>query len=661
MHPLTTSPSRIHHSFTTYHFLSSLSNISIGAMEQAASSHGAPAPPPVLQNAHSQSAPNVDNNRSFNKPYKHKRPAPSDSSHAPPPKTRKTDYLKKAKRDAAVINNEPVVVLNNSDLEFPERIYKPKTKVLHWDNAVQVLQDYVASLRNNLAIHGVNYTVEEIKEGKRSKFIATVKLPFNAPIRSVTSDGETYSKAKAKASAAYNAVRELMHYGEVGLDLSLTPKHASNEQRTSRRGRKAGEGVDKTSPYTADPQWWKESPHMDLDNLFGCVIQVSFEDFPVAAAECRPLLFVTSRPLPFDGAEFDVSGNSVYAVAKLSPSYPLKLRQKDLDRAFKYSTALYEAASGRPLLGMPADFRYLVLPLKWTAHFTEEAPLAREHITWGEVADTATSPLVPLPYDDEDLVARLEGRVLAGTTIGPRWTLLDVRDDISASTIRKETESPYGHLAKGERKEFGYAQHAEVTDSNQPLIEVSPDVENRSLGYVSNLETATATIKLALPELLLIHSISAGTLRTASFLPLILPALDSQLLALEMSTSIFGGRIKSDLARQAITASSSRPVATTRDDYQRLELLGDQVLKFLSCVFVYATHVHDDQGNMTIALHKIETNAKLTECARNASIAPYIRGISRSPSWIPHGWRIRDGFLAPKVPATQILGNKVSQ
>lgn len=548
------------------------------------------------------------------------------------------------------------------DRPFPARVQRPPPAGLSYDNATAVLQDYVGSLRNNLAVHNVAYDVRQVNDTPPHLFTASLTLPFNSPVASAVGGGTHASKGAAKASAAYVAVCELVCWGEMGGDLSLTPAHPAFNRRKEGTTAVATAHVG-NSAYISGPKWWDESSPMSADNLFGSVMRIEIEGHPDVSKECMPLLFVTARPLPFDGAEFDISGATVRAVAKLSPSLPLTIRPKDLKYALAYSTLLFEGLSERPLALDEA--RYLVLPLKSDTEITQPT-LSRDIISWGEVKDATKRPLAPLSYREPDLLSRLEGRVVAGTTTGPRWNVHEIKTDLTASTARPDGQPWWNVQIKGERKKHGYARDAVVSDKTQPLLEVVPDVPmNARVGGIVAAVGSDPSPTLVLPELVHLHAISAATLRTASTLPAILVALDVQLLATELSTTHFQGHIKPHLARQAITAPSFRTAALVRDDYQRLELLGDAILKFALCVSLYATSTHDpgdrgwaNQGHLTRDLHVAESNATLTKCAKAVGLEPYVRALSRNKDWMPRGWRVTEGSV-PKAPTTQPLGDKV--
>ncbi|BEJ11803.1 hypothetical protein CspHIS471_0202630 [Cutaneotrichosporon sp. HIS471] len=567
----------------------------------------------------------------------------------------------KAKDSSGAKPGDQLVFREPHDIEPPTS--------LTMENATGILSEYAGSLRNNLAIHGLEWDVKE-HDGKfeRQGFSATITLPFNSPVRTAQGDRQK-SKKLAKAAASMDAVLQLMRYGEIGTDFSLHPMNPGHRKRKETKATAVTDSVQKIRHYLTGPKWWANTPCLDATNaanLFGSVIKIEIEGFPDKSAECRPLLLVTSRPLPFDGGSFDVSGNKVHSFAQLSPSFPLKIRPKDLERAIAYSTVLFKGVCHRAIEFHASYARYVILPLKWAAIVNPGMPLTRDDVSWGEVVDSWESPLQPLRYREYgELKAQCEGRVICGKASRLRWVVHGVRDDLRPSSIRNGNIR-YDTLTKGERKLYGYAPSAVVTDPTQPLLDVEVEIENIVTGIISNLEVESVRRELVLPELLKVHSISAGTFRTASLLPTLIPMLDTQLLGMEMSETLFGGRIKSRFAREAITTSQARPVASLQD-YQRLELLGDNVLRLVvdSLLYVHMAEPSQDgnlpgEGALVAAGNIIQQNTTLTACAEKANIDYYIRGVYRSPAeWLPLGWSAPGTNCMPTSVKHQDLGKKV--
>jgi hypothetical protein len=136
-------------------------------------------------------------------------------------------------------------------------------------------------------------------------------------------------------------------------------------------------------------------------------------------------------------------------------------------------------------------------------------------------------------------------------------------------------------------------------------------------------------------------------------------ALDDELIAAELAPR-FGGNVA--LVREAITCPASRayPGGTNSE---RLEILGDTILKLATSVAVYfdmedGRQDHGkDEGAMTFDRHKIVSNRALQSSIIRAGLVPYIRGTNRrARDFVPPLWTAGDGI----VPTTQVLGDKVS-
>ncbi len=75
-----------------------------------------------------------------------------------------------------------------------------------------------------------------------------------------------------------------------------------------------------------------------------------------------------------------------------------------------------------------------------------------------------------------------------------------------------------------------------------------------------------------------------------------------------------------DLLIQALTHSSSSPV-----NNERLEFLGDAVLKFILSHFLFKTLNQAGEGDLTKERASLETNVRLAQVAKNLDVASLIR------------------------------------
>ncbi len=121
------------------------------------------------------------------------------------------------------------------------------------------------------------------------------------------------------------------------------------------------------------------------------------------------------------------------------------------------------------------------------------------------------------------------------------------------------------------------------------------------------------------PELCRVHPISIG----AMFLPPCLMALERHLLLCELR-DIFADKvdvpIQLKLFAQAVTSTS----VDLAWNYERLELLGDSVLKFSSTLRIFTEHPHYNEGKMHDKRASIVSNEALREKARMHELEKFL-------------------------------------
>ncbi|KAJ2724912.1 Dicer-like protein 1 [Coemansia sp. Benny D115] len=116
-----------------------------------------------------------------------------------------------------------------------------------------------------------------------------------------------------------------------------------------------------------------------------------------------------------------------------------------------------------------------------------------------------------------------------------------------------------------------------------------------------------------------VEALSIHDIYNLSILPAFLCRLEHVLLAagIKKQLSLVA---KTETVRQAITASSS----STDVNYERLETLGDSVLKYIVTVMLFVTYPNDHEGLLALRRDKIVCNANLYSVARSLGLAESI-------------------------------------
>jgi endoribonuclease Dicer len=97
--------------------------------------------------------------------------------------------------------------------------------------------------------------------------------------------------------------------------------------------------------------------------------------------------------------------------------------------------------------------------------------------------------------------------------------------------------------------------------------------------------------------------------------------IDDMLLVTELNAALFDHSIQEHQLHAAI----STPSACAEFDYERLELLGDAYLKYLSSIYLFVTNPSQHEGALHSARLRIISNRALFLNAESIGLAPYIQ------------------------------------
>ena len=139
-----------------------------------------------------------------------------------------------------------------------------------------------------------------------------------------------------------------------------------------------------------------------------------------------------------------------------------------------------------------------------------------------------------------------------------------------------------------------------------------------------------------------------STFRTALLLPSIMRRIDDLLLVTELNAALFDHSIEDHHLHAAISA----PSACAELDYERLELLGDAYLKYLSSIYLFVTNPAQHEGALHSARLRIISNKALYLNAESVGLAPYIQAKPLAPrQWSPPNFTVIPP-LPPKTSTT---------
>lgn len=529
--------------------------------------------------------------------------------------------------------------------------------------------------------------------------LCTVRLPDLGPL---TSD-PCPNKSLAKQSASFRAVRLLLDSHELDDRFQPTPANTRRPPRDDIMATKSkcnyrwesrkllikdelpqGTGSGDYA-YQATPQFWKECPPFAPGKqVYASVLLLS----PTAEktydhGECRPMCLLTSRPLPlfekYDTVDVNVGVGEQPThrgcVRMINAGRLESLDDVKLGQTLRFTVRLMRAELQRLIKADLHHIKWLLLPLKYGYSPTKQpVPLALEDIAWEQVQAIADGPLtVPFTFKrGDDLCAQcFDAMASANSELTRRSYITAVRQDLHPNSPHPERpEKTILQVIQGENCLFPQLVHRK-----QPILQVETACPAKNGSYITTSTTPSEqrSKQYLIPEYENRHCIPASIFRTLTAFPFFIHQLECMLIAYEMSTKLFGSLLHPELALQALTAPSSLNV--TPWTYERLEILGDTLLKFFITIHVYlhggGSNSREDSLKVWQDRHKLVSNRTLTANAIKLGLVEFVRDKRlKVKDWVPRDWELEllPRQIAPKKavqtsndgPEIRKLGDKAS-
>lgn len=411
--------------------------------------------------------------------------------------------------------------------------------------------------------------------------------------------------------------------------------------------------------YLANAGFWSTLPTFQPDKLYPTLIHLKLgEPYQYVNDKCRIMCLITSRPLPdFENGQHtvDATMTEVGSERKTIPASVdviqgkkmLEWPEGKLEQAIAYTTRLMRAQLNKSVRPDLANLKWLIVPVNREynrpSKISGPINLKRRDIDWDEV-ERGNGPIwTPFTFEDPDALAKeaVDAMTSVKHEYCKRSFVKCIRNDLNPfSPLPSEPDKRIADTAPN---------YQEPIIAEQCIIEAEPVLTLRRGGVIASVippkvNGVPQESSLLMPQLVQRHCISASAYRTTSILPSVLLALDDLLIAKDLSDKVFDGALVYHQAQTALSCPVSHNGAPHKS-YQRLEMLGDTLLKFLSGVFLlYRTQSDEIDWD---ELHDIKqlmvSNRALGLRVLEAGVIPYIRGPSQKyNNWLPMGWQMEE-------------------
>ncbi|KAI9264913.1 hypothetical protein BDA99DRAFT_536411 [Phascolomyces articulosus] len=363
------------------------------------------------------------------------------------------------------------------------------------------------------------------------------------------------------------------------------------------------------------------------------LVEVKDNTFPV-----RHMALISWKELPkIPDFELYKKGVSFRIGFRPSPA-TFQIDRPTLDKLAEFTLSICSAITNKEFECPLVDFPYFFAPLKTfnTLDFTypTASDVPMETIDWDEIARTMTKEQPNVDLDN--LETNVADKILIDYADNSRRYLIreicqDLHPNSPVPTDLKIRETEYENFAAYYLDNF----KIEVTHMDQPMVRVQRI--QKVMNFLMPIAAAVPqekkrTATYVVPEFCKVFWASASVYQSAMCLPSIMTRLDSYLLVKEAGLR-YDLPITDDLMLEAYTT----PSASMAMNYERLETLGDSLLKFIATIRLYINFPFSDEGELHCLRIRVICNRALYRAAKRLKIYRYVTSHAFNRRyWRPH-------------------------
>ncbi|KAI9010410.1 hypothetical protein CLU79DRAFT_773664 [Phycomyces nitens] len=329
-----------------------------------------------------------------------------------------------------------------------------------------------------------------------------------------------------------------------------------------------------------------------------------------------------------------------------------------------YNLKLSAAITNKEFVCQVREFPYFLVPL--TVNNGQEITpdlstlqACQDRIDWEEIKRTVEQKDSKIDLTNPSELA-LEDTIITDAADGNRrYFVKKVLHE-----MRPQSAVP---VNEGKVREVGYATFEEyyekehdmhVTFPDQPLISVQK--VSKVMNYLQPAAGVLAqqkgrTANYVVPEFCQKVPISASVYQSMMLIPSLMTRLDSFLLANEARE-----RYKIPISDIQMLEAYTAPSASMKMDYERLETLGDSLLKFIATIRLYINFPFCHEGELHCLRIRVICNRALYRSAKRLKIYRYVTSQAFNRRyWRPHGFVAKSDTLDTlKETKTHMLSDK---
>lgn len=534
----------------------------------------------------------------------------------------------------------------SEDAEFEETTYTIESSgaLLTLQSSVAVLQTFCSALPTD----GFCALVPLFKtKSVGNAFACDIELPLNSPIPGIK--GELcQSKALAKAKSAFALCVQLHRMG--ALDDHLMPEREKKMGTTLEAKEVARQlgSRKRVQEYEWNGRPFESIVEVNADTLFyAYAIGIAYEN----EENVLESILLLQEQLPRDEVIEILLENCKVEVKTVSVKYSgdVCVSKEQYFQLMKYHYILWSSIS-RVVKLNPEALQFLC---EQRAPSYIISPGIKGQIDWMMVSKVLQAfnehnLSIPLEIDNASSTIQHDTVIYplaGGDTTQPSHQLFSIDHPIDLKPLDDVLTQSTGIQIKQ------YLPHNLPVDPSTELHKVSRMAKAKNILFMSKEDKKVPLLPIKQNDLYLplqyckTHPLPMAAVSAASGLPGILEALQDSLMACRLVRDLklpsFG--LYKDGPSASLVEAISLSSAMRNKDYERLENLGDRVLKFTLSVYFYEIFPTKDEAQLSTLCHYYYSNYKLYLAATQFKLTKYfIVDPLFLKNWIP--WELRDSF-----------------
>ncbi|KAI9294789.1 hypothetical protein K502DRAFT_304512, partial [Neoconidiobolus thromboides FSU 785] len=351
----------------------------------------------------------------------------------------------------------------------------------------------------------------------------------------------------------------------------------------------------------------------------------------------RPFIIITQQPLPkFNPIEFCLKGQITYLTIEKAHQPTIPLSKRKIELLFKYTIFSFRSIFNRLFECNINQIQYFIAPIK-----VNNLNDFNDLIDWDIIKNT----LNPLGYPDFNDIDEL---IICDTlNNNTRYKVNEIDFNLTANSIIPLDSAIKNQSNLTFKEYYNLKFKSNIKDLNQNILRVKKiRIVLNYLTHHNNQnqikkQIQSKSFSYLLKEFVLAYPLPISIFNSNMLLPSLMTRIEALLLVREVKIKLNLPEIIDEYLLEALTL----PSANLSIDYERLELLGDAYLKFISSMDVFLRFPQHHEAQLHNRRLRIISNRSLFRLCRDLELYKYVNPKPFIKSkWYPINFYIKNQF-----------------